>query len=91
MQLLVIRHGIAENPSAVATGQDDSGPQLSKEGKQMMKRVAAGLHELVDKIDVIGASPLLRAQQPRKSSPRLTMICRLLPLRISCPKAIHLL
>jgi phosphohistidine phosphatase len=63
MQLLVIRHGIAENPSAVATGQDDSGPQLSKEGKQMMKRVAAGLHELVDKIDVIGASPLLRAQQ----------------------------
>jgi phosphohistidine phosphatase len=63
MQLLVIRHGIAENPSAVATGQDDSGPSLSKEGKQMMKRVAAGLRELVEKVDVIGASPLLRAQQ----------------------------
>jgi phosphohistidine phosphatase len=63
MQLLVIRHGIAENPSAVATGQDDSGPPLSKEGKQMMKRVAAALREIVDKIDVIGASPLLRAQQ----------------------------
>ena len=29
----------------------------------MMKRVAAGLRELVDKVDVIGASPLLRAQQ----------------------------
>ena len=63
MQLLVIRHGIAEDPSAVAKGQDDSGPPLSKEGKQMMKRVGAGLSELVDKIDVIGASPLLRAQQ----------------------------
>ena len=63
MQLLVIRHGIAEDPSAVATGPDDSGPPLSKEGKKMMKRVAAGLRELVDKVDVIGASPLLRAQQ----------------------------
>ena len=64
MQLLVIRHGIAEDPSTVvATGQDDPGPPLSKEGKKMMKRVAAGLRELVDKVDVIGASPLLRAQQ----------------------------
>jgi phosphohistidine phosphatase len=64
MQLLVIRHGIAEDPSTVvAKGQDDSGPPLSKEGKQMMKGVAAGLRELVDEIDVIGASPLLRAQQ----------------------------
>ncbi|MGZ3333439.1 MAG: phosphohistidine phosphatase SixA [Gemmatimonadaceae bacterium] len=66
MQLLVIRHGIAENPSAVATGEDDSGPPLSKEGRKMMKHVAAGLRELVDKIDVIGASPLLRAQQTAK-------------------------
>ena len=63
MQLLVIRHGIAEDPSTVATGQDDSGPPLSKEGRQMMKGVAAGLRELVEEIDVIGASPLLRAQQ----------------------------
>ena len=63
MQLLVIRHGLAEDPSSVVTGPDDSGPPLSKEGKQMMKRVAAGLRELVDEIDVIGASPLLRAQQ----------------------------
>jgi phosphohistidine phosphatase len=64
MQLLVIRHGIAEDPSAVAaTGQDDSGPPLSKEGRRMMKGVAAGLRELVDKVDIIGASPLLRAQQ----------------------------
>ena len=29
----------------------------------MMKGVAAGLRELVEKVDVIGASPLLRAQQ----------------------------
>ena len=60
MQLLVIRHGIAEDR---ATGQDDSGRRLTKEGKRKMKEVAAGLRELVDKVDVIGASPLVRAQQ----------------------------
>ena len=64
MQLLVIRHGIAEDPSTVvAKGQDDSGPPLSKEGRQKIKGVTAGLRELVEEIDVIGASPLLRAQQ----------------------------
>ena len=64
MQLLVIRHGIADDPSTIAAkGQEDSGPALSKEGRQMMKDVAAGLRELVENVDVIGASPLLRAQQ----------------------------
>jgi phosphohistidine phosphatase len=64
MQLLVIRHGTAENPATVAaTGEDDAARPLSKEGKRMMKRVAAGLAELVDSLDVIGASPLVRAQQ----------------------------
>jgi phosphohistidine phosphatase len=64
MQLLVIRHGIAEDPSTtVASGQDDSGRPLSKEGKRMMKKVAAGLRKFVENVDVIGASPLLRAQQ----------------------------
>jgi len=64
MQLLVIRHATAENPATVAaTGQDDPGPPLSKEGKRAMKRVAAGLAELIDKLDVIAASPLVRAQQ----------------------------
>lgn len=60
MQLLVIRHGIAEDR---ATGDDDSSRPLTKEGKRKMKDVAAGLGELVKKVDVIGASPLLRAQQ----------------------------
>jgi phosphohistidine phosphatase len=64
MQLLVIRHGTAENLATVAaTGEDDAARPLSKEGKRMMKRVAAGLAELVDSLDVIGASPLVRAQQ----------------------------
>ncbi len=64
MQLLVIRHGPAEEaPTAAATEQGDMGPPLSKAGKQLMKDVADGLLELVEKVDVISASPLLRAQQ----------------------------
>jgi len=64
MQLLVIRHGIAEDAAEfAATGNDDSRRPLTKAGKRKMKEVAAGLREIVDTVDVIAASPLLRAQQ----------------------------
>ena len=64
MQLLVIRHGIAEEAETfAATGLDDSQRPLTKPGKRKMKEVAAGLREIVETLDVIGASPLLRAQQ----------------------------
>ena len=64
MQLLVIRHGIAEDAEKfAATGADDSLRPLTKPGKRKMKEVAAGLREIVETLDVIGASPLLRAQQ----------------------------
>src|SRR4051812_45120636 len=59
MQLLIIRHGIAED----GTGVDDALRALTEEGKLKMKEAAAGLRDLVETIDVIGASPLLRAQQ----------------------------
>lgn len=63
MQLLVIRHGIAEEAETfAASGLDDSRRPLTKPGKRKMKDVAAGLREIVETIDVIGASPLLRAQ-----------------------------
>jgi len=60
MELLVIRHGTAEDASASG---DDESRALTKAGKQEMKEVGAGLKRLVESIDVIGASPLLRAQQ----------------------------
>jgi phosphohistidine phosphatase len=64
MQLLVIRHGIAEDAEAfAATGKDDSRRPLTKAGKRKMKEVAAGLLEVVESLDVIAASPLVRAQQ----------------------------
>jgi phosphohistidine phosphatase len=64
MQLLVIRHGIAEDAETfAATGKDDSRRPLTKAGKRKMKEAAAGLQELVETVDVIAASPLVRAQQ----------------------------
>jgi len=67
MQLLIIRHGIAEDAEAFAAkGKDDSLRPLTKAGKRKMKEAAAGLRELVDSIDIIAASPLVRAQQTAK-------------------------
>jgi phosphohistidine phosphatase len=60
MKLLIIRHGIAEEAD---TSGDDSRRSLTKAGKRKMKEVTAGLQEMVETLDVIGASPLVRAQQ----------------------------
>lgn len=63
MQLLVIRHAIAEERDPHATDEDDARRQLTPEGASKMREVANGLRGLVEHIDVIGASPLVRAQQ----------------------------
>ena len=60
MELLVIRHATAEDAKP---GVDDAHRELTKDGKKEMKRAAAGLKTLVDAIDVIAASPLVRAQE----------------------------
>ena len=60
MRLLVIRHGTAED---VGPDGNDSARELTKAGKKEMKEVVAGLKTIVDDIDVIAASPLVRAQQ----------------------------
>ena len=59
MKLLVIRHGTAEDSAPGG----DAKRSLTGEGKKEVKEVAAGLAEVFDSIDVIGASPYLRAQQ----------------------------
>jgi phosphohistidine phosphatase len=55
---------MAEEAEAfAATGKDDSLRPLTKAGKRKMKEVAAGLLEIVESLDVLAASPLVRAQQ----------------------------
>jgi phosphohistidine phosphatase len=62
LQLLVIRHAIAEDIDEFAkTGLPDTERPLTKRGVVMMKRVAKGLRREVKSIDVLAASPLVRA------------------------------
>jgi phosphohistidine phosphatase len=64
MQLLVIRHAIAEDRDAfAATGEDDAQRPLTKRGEEKMEEVVAGLRRIVDSLDTLAASPLVRAQQ----------------------------
>jgi phosphohistidine phosphatase len=64
MLLLVIRHAIAEDKEAFArTGRPDTERPLTKRGRRIMARVAKGLRREVRSIDVLAASPLVRAAQ----------------------------
>ncbi|MFN8668540.1 MAG: phosphohistidine phosphatase SixA [Gemmatimonadaceae bacterium] len=64
MFLLVIRHAIAEDRDAFARGgaSDDERP-LTAFGKRRMRRNATGLRRVAPQVDVLAASPLVRAQQ----------------------------
>lgn len=63
-QLLIVRHAVAESREAFAeSGEDDALRPLTADGRRSMKRVAKGIHTLVPTLDVIAASPLVRAQQ----------------------------
>ena len=64
MQLLVIRHGAAEDKDAFArTGQDDGLRPLTKNGKREMRLVARGLKVVAPTIAVLASSRLVRARQ----------------------------
>ena len=64
MQLLVVRHAIAEDrDDFAATGQDDRQRPLTPGGARKMTRAVGGLRAVVASIDVIAASPLVRAAE----------------------------
>jgi phosphohistidine phosphatase len=62
MQLLVVRHGIAEDRETWAP-RDDALRPLTAEGKKKMKEAAKGLRALIPRLDVLASSPFTRAQQ----------------------------
>ena len=67
MQLLLIRHAVAEDQAEFAkTKQDDSLRPLTKEGRWKMERAARGLHRAIPAVEVLATSPLLRATQTAK-------------------------
>jgi phosphohistidine phosphatase len=62
VKLLLIRHAIAEEREEFAqTGEPDEKRPLTDRGRKKMKRVASGLADVVDKVDLIASSPLTRA------------------------------
>lgn len=64
MNLLVIRHAIAEDPEAFArTGRPDDERPLTDEGRKKMRQAARGLRTVVPEIDLLASSPLVRARE----------------------------
>jgi phosphohistidine phosphatase len=64
MQLLVIRHAIAEDAEDFArSGKSDELRPLTNDGRERMRAGVRGLRRVCPGVDVLGSSPLLRARQ----------------------------
>jgi len=64
MNLLVIRHAIAEDAKQFAkTGADDGERPLTSRGRRRMRSGARGLRRVAPEVDLIATSPLARAEQ----------------------------
>src|SRR6478609_2448758 len=64
MQLVIIRHGIAVEPEEAAKEKlGDAERPLTKSGRKKMRAAAEGLARVIDRIDVLAGSPLVRAQE----------------------------
>ena len=64
MELLVIRHGVAEDQEEFARKEkDDSLRPLTEEGKSKMERGARALRGVVPSLDLVATSPYVRAEQ----------------------------
>ncbi len=60
MILYLCRHGIAQDSNGE---MDDAQRPLTDEGRRKFRRIARGFRRLEPKVDVVVASPLVRAQQ----------------------------
>lgn len=64
MQVLLIRHGVAEEQDDFAkTGAPDDERPLTADGRAKLREAVPGLKRLVPAIDVLATSPLTRAVQ----------------------------
>ena len=64
MNLLVIRHAIAEDRTRWARGGGDDGLRpLTARGRRRMKLAARGLRRVIPAVDLLATSPLVRAEQ----------------------------
>jgi phosphohistidine phosphatase len=62
MELLVIRHAVAEDREQfAATGKDDGLRPLTAEGRRKFRRAARAIVALAPSVDLLATSPLVRA------------------------------
>ncbi len=62
MELYVLRHGIANDPTGLYIGKDWERP-LTPKGTKKMRKECRGMRELQLEFDLILTSPLVRARQ----------------------------
>lgn len=88
MDLLVVRHAIAEERDAFAqTGKDDTERPLTAAGRRKFERGVRGLRKLVESIDVLATSFLVRATQTGEIIEEAYRIVRTVRLRELAPEA----
>ncbi|HYV43414.1 MAG TPA: phosphohistidine phosphatase SixA [Myxococcaceae bacterium] len=64
MDLLLVRHAIAEDRATFArTGKDDGLRPLTPQGRKKMERAAEGIRQIFWELDLLASSPLVRASQ----------------------------
>jgi phosphohistidine phosphatase len=88
MNLLVIRHAIAEDKEEfAATGRTDDLRPLTEAGRGKMRRAAQGLRAVIGRISLLASSPLVRAREtaeivaPPLGVPRVEIVDALRPER----------
>lgn len=63
-KLLLVRHGVAlDAEDAARMGREDARRPLTDVGRDKMREAVAGLRRLLPQLDIIAASPYLRAAQ----------------------------
>ena len=62
MELLIVRHAAAVDPVPGAE-QEDAARRLTPNGRRQMRKIVDGIATVVDDLDAIGHSPLVRAEQ----------------------------
>jgi phosphohistidine phosphatase len=88
MDLLVVRHAVAEDRAAFArSGRDDAVRPTTLEGRKKFKRGAAGLQRLVGSVDLLATSSLVRAVETGEILQKLYGIRRATRLAELAPDA----
>jgi phosphohistidine phosphatase len=88
MDLLVIRHAVAEDREDFAsTEKDDSERPTTSAGRRKFKRGARGLRQLVDSVDLLATSSLVRAMETGDILQKVYGIARATRLRELAPDA----